>query len=103
MYEMPFKPDKQLQNRRTLIRAAVCAFAPSLWAATPFWNRKPPSDWTTDEITQLLNRSPWSRETNFDFEAVEGGHIELPAGGDPAQEATNGQGRGNNRMTTDPQ
>jgi hypothetical protein len=89
-------------NRRSLMRLAAIVFVPGLSAATPFWNRKPPSQWTADEITQLLNRSPWSRETNFDFEAVEGGHLELPAGGAPGQEGNNGRGR-NPQMSSDPQ
>jgi hypothetical protein len=76
-------------NRRTLIGLAACGIAPALRAATPFWNRKPPAEWSADEITQLLNRSPWSRETNFDFEAVEGGRIELPPGGAPGQQGNN--------------
>ena len=103
MYEMPFKLHNQLQNRRTLIRLAACAFAPSLWAATPFWNRKPPSEWSPDEITQLLNRSPWSRETNFDFEAVEGGHLEMPAGSQPGIEGNDGKPQNPYKMSTDPQ
>jgi hypothetical protein len=71
--------------RRSLIRTlGLCFFAPVLQAAPPFWNRKAPQDWTTDEITQLLGRSPWARETNLDFEATEGGHIEnLPTGAPP--------------------
>lgn len=99
---MPLK----IYSRRGLIGLAACAFAPALSGAGPFWNRKPPSEWTTDEITQLLNRSPWSRETNFDFEAVEGGHLETPPGGNPAEEGPGGQGRGGsnpNKMSTDPQ
>ena len=27
-----------------------------------FWNRKPPMDWTPEEIERLLNASPWAKE-----------------------------------------
>jgi hypothetical protein len=80
---MQFKPT----GRRAAIRtASAFLLAARLPAAPPFWNRKAPQDWTSDEITQLLNRSPWARETNLDFEAVEGGHLELPpTTGTPSQ------------------
>src|SRR5580704_773385 len=26
-----------------------------------FWNNKPPAQWSTGEIYQLLNQSPWAR------------------------------------------
>ncbi len=96
---MPLK----YHSRRTAIRLAACVFAPNLLAATPFWNRKPPVEWTPDEITQLLNRSPWSRETNFDFEAVEGGRLEMPAGSQPGLEGNDGKRPDPYKMSTDPQ
>jgi hypothetical protein len=27
-----------------------------------FWNKKPPADWTPEEIARLLNDSPWAKE-----------------------------------------
>jgi hypothetical protein len=93
----------KLHNRRAALRLAACAFAPHLLAATPFWNRKPASEWTPDEVTQMLNRSPWSRETNFDFEAIEGGHIEMPAGSQPGIEGTSGKPADPYKMSSDPQ
>jgi hypothetical protein len=64
-------------------------------AAPPFWNRKQPSEWSSDEITQLLTRSPWAHETNLDFEATEGGHVEMPAGGGASgQDGQMSSGRG---------
>jgi hypothetical protein len=95
--------EPKLHTRRNLLRIAACVAAPALSAATPFWNRKPPAEWTPDEITQLLNRSPWSRETNFDFEAVEGGHLEMPAGSEPGKEGADGKRPDPYKMSTDPQ
>jgi hypothetical protein len=82
------EPFKSLMNRRLALRSlGACLLAPQLLpAATPFWNKKAPSEWTPDEIQQLLNRSPWARETNIDFEQSEGGHVELPTGGPPGQD-----------------
>jgi len=72
-------------SRRVLIRTAgVGLIASTISAAPPFWERKKPQDWSPEEIAQLLNRSPWARETNLDFEATEGGHLEnLPTGAPP--------------------
>jgi hypothetical protein len=82
-----FQTGARFDRRSLLGLAGVFLTAPALKAAAPFWNRKPPSDWAPDEITQLLTRSPWARETNIDFEASEGGHLELPPGGGaPGQE-----------------
>ena len=63
--------------------------APALFAGQPFWNRKAPQDWSSDEIIQLLSRSPWARETNLDFEAAEGGRFETVPATAPAQPGEN--------------
>lgn len=36
------------------------------WAASSkeFWNSEQPSDWTKNEIQELMNRSPWAKEVN---------------------------------------
>ncbi len=75
--------------------AATLTLPLALRAAPPFWNRKPSSDWTGEEILQLLTKSPWAHETNIDFEATEGGHLETPVGGGAAgQDQQMGSGRG---------
>jgi hypothetical protein len=80
-------------SRRALLGGVlVCALNPRLQAAAPFWNRKPPSAWTPEEITELLTRSPWARETNIDFEQTEGGHVEFPPGGGASGQEGFGRG-----------
>jgi hypothetical protein len=37
-------------------------------AASDFWNRKKPSEWTNEEIARLTSHSPWAREVNAEFE-----------------------------------
>lgn len=40
---------------------ALCAgIGGDLLAASGFWNKKNPADWTSDEILQLATRSPWA-------------------------------------------
>ncbi|HKD08352.1 MAG TPA: hypothetical protein VKB79_20795 [Bryobacteraceae bacterium] len=74
------------RRRLVLLAAAAGSFCKEvsvLWGATPFWERKPSTQWTDEEIHQLTTRSPWARETNLDFEAAEGGHLEVPGSGSP--------------------
>jgi hypothetical protein len=81
-------PHTVVSRRALLGGALVCALDTRLQAAAPFWDRKPASAWSPEEITQLLTRSPWARETNIDFEQTEGGQVEIPAGGgSPGQES----------------
>ncbi|HVW87514.1 MAG TPA: hypothetical protein VHB50_22660 [Bryobacteraceae bacterium] len=84
---------KPILRRRDLFRAfaGTALAAPAtriLFAASDFWNRKPPDAWTGDQIEQLTTRSPWAKETNIDFAEEEGGHLELPSsnGAPPSQQ-----------------
>lgn len=43
---------------------SVVALPASASSSKAFWNDKPSSDWTKDEIQDLLNRSPWAKEIN---------------------------------------
>jgi len=48
-------------------------------AAEPeFWDKKPPAEWTHQEIDRLLTRSPWSKEVTANYAPREGGN---PFGG----------------------
>lgn len=57
--------------RRTALRltaaSAAWSLAPGLFAASDFWNRKPPAQWSDREIEQLTTHSPWAKEVNGDF------------------------------------
>jgi len=37
-----------------------------LWFAAPFWESKPPSGWTHEELARLLSDSPWAQSTVYD-------------------------------------
>ena len=55
-----------LTRRRLLVWTAGAAFPRWVYAsATAFWNVKAPSNWTDDEIRQLLTKSPWSKQVTI--------------------------------------
>jgi hypothetical protein len=41
-------------------------------AVVDFWNRKPPAEWTTEEIDRLLTKSPWAKEVIAQIAAAPG-------------------------------
>jgi hypothetical protein len=51
--------DAVLSRRGLLIMAVAARLNAS---DSEFWNRKPPSDWTPEEIDRLLTESPWAKE-----------------------------------------
>jgi len=56
-------------TRRTAFRfafgiAGAFVSRSAAFAASDFWNRKQPSEWTEEEIHHLLNKSPWAKEVN---------------------------------------
>jgi hypothetical protein len=73
-----------------------------LYASTSdFWDKKPPVEWSGDEIDRLVTHSPWAKQVNAEFKASEGdrshgggGGLRLPGGiGFPG-----GGGMGGGRM-----
>jgi len=58
-------------TRRSALLLAGAGFA--AWArldaaAGPeFWDKKPPSEWTTEEIDRLITRSPWAKEVIAEY------------------------------------
>src|SRR5262245_36251994 len=38
-----------------------------LASAGDFWNRKPPEQWTPEEIDRLLTKSPWAKQVKADY------------------------------------
>jgi len=49
--------------------------------ASDFWNKKAPADWSSEEVHQLLNKSPWAKEVTA---------------GVAARSSSNNSGGGNN-------
>ncbi len=54
-----------------------------------FWEKKPPAEWTTEEIDRLITKSPWAKEESAEYAAPENGNgakgamprIAFPGGG----------------------
>jgi len=87
-----------MKTRRTFLSAMAAVatadyLAPMLLAATGFWNKKPSTDWSTDEIMQITSRSPWAHETNLDFESAEEAPAHVAGSGSPYA-GQDGNGRG---------
>src|SRR5271157_5929125 len=62
-------------SRRTALTLAAAGGLPvwrRLCASTAdFWNRKPPSQWSAEEIQRLLNDSPWAKRVTARYAAGE--------------------------------
>jgi hypothetical protein len=54
-------------TRRGLLALAATAGAGRLYAASDFWNKKDPKDWTRDEVDRLLSNSPWAKQVSAPF------------------------------------
>ncbi len=55
-------------RRNLLILAGAGLTGIRLHAASgDFWNKKPPSQWTTQEIDQLITKSPWAKEVKAQY------------------------------------
>lgn len=70
----------EFTRRSVVLRALGLGGAISLGAisalgatAKPFWEEKPPEQWTKDEIDQLLNNSPWAQKAAVNFDGGPGG------------------------------
>ncbi len=54
-----------MHTRRELLAAAAGFAASRLYASgSDFWNKKDPSEWSSQEIEQLTSKSPWAKEIN---------------------------------------
>ena len=57
-----------LTRRNLLLLAGAGLTGIRLNAASgDFWNKKPPSQWTTQEIDQLITKSPWAKEVKAQY------------------------------------
>ncbi len=56
---------QSLENPLLLTRRSVLLLAGAglAWSAE-YWDKKPPEQWTRDEIDKLLSKSPWAREVS---------------------------------------
>jgi hypothetical protein len=48
--------------------------------ASEFWDKKPPAEWTKDEIDRLLTKSPWAKEVTAQYAPGQGPDSNYPNG-----------------------
>lgn len=63
-----------MTRRTALLIGLTGGFAPA-YAPKEFWNEKKPSDWTSEEIEQLLNKSPWAKEASVSYYGGQNGPL----------------------------
>jgi hypothetical protein len=57
-----------ISRRRALFLAIFAGAGPqSLLAGPPFWDKKPSSQWTPDEINEMITNSPWAKEVTAQY------------------------------------
>lgn len=56
-------------TRRSFFYLSTSAFAlrPLAAGSSDFWDKKPPSDWSSDEIDRLLTKSPWAKDASTQY------------------------------------
>jgi hypothetical protein len=60
-----------ISRRRVLFYGAIVTAVPStLAAAPPFWKTKPASQWTPDEVNEMITKSPWAKEVSAQYRAA---------------------------------
>ncbi len=66
-----------MHNRRDILRLAAGAMLGAGMragaASNDFWDRKPPSEWSSDEIERLITHSPWAKQASAGSEGPGGG------------------------------
>jgi len=75
-----------------LVGGGLAAWRPLEATTSGFWNKKPPGDWSTEEIDTLITKSPWAKEASARGAAPEGGGYGSPNG------SPNGGGMGMPRI-----
>ena len=68
------------RNLFSLMGGGLVAWRPLHAAPSGFWNKKPPADWSTEEIDALITKSPWAKEASAHGAAPEGGGYGSPGG-----------------------
>lgn len=67
-------------------------------AVIDFWNKKPPAEWTEEEIDRLITKSPWAKEVSGQYAGGSGesraGGIGVPGMGNIGLGGRGGRGRG---------
>jgi hypothetical protein len=69
-------------RRAALLTIAGIATGSRLFAfGSDFWNRKDPQEWSSDEVGQLMSKSPWAKEFSSSYTPPGGGGGALDTAG----------------------
>lgn len=67
-----------MTRRSALLLGLAGGFAPPrswAYASKEFWNEKQPSEWSTEEIGLLLNKSPWAKDAAISYYGGQNGPL----------------------------
>jgi hypothetical protein len=80
---MPANRECLLSRRRmfVLAGAGVAAWLPVHAATADFWNKKAPTDWTSEEIDRLITKSPWAKQIKAQYASGTGPDTGTNTGG----------------------
>ncbi|HEU5020389.1 MAG TPA: hypothetical protein VFT60_00815 [Bryobacteraceae bacterium] len=57
-----------ISRRRALLLGVLAAAGrPALLAGPPFWDKKPASQWTPDEVNEMITHSPWAKQVTAQY------------------------------------
>jgi hypothetical protein len=73
----------QLSRRQLFLvtGAGIAALRPLTAGNSEFWEKKPPSEWTNEEIDRLITKSPWAKEVNAQYAPGQSNGGGYPSGG----------------------
>jgi hypothetical protein len=54
------------------VAGCLAEWSPLQAFASDFWNKKDPSEWTSEEVSQLTSKSPWAKEVSANSTATGG-------------------------------
>lgn len=79
-----------MTRRTALLIGLAQGFAPPrAYGSKEFWNEKKPSEWTGEEIEQLLNKSPWAKEAAVSYYGGQNGPLANTLPGEHSRRANN--------------
>src|SRR5271157_260783 len=67
----------EILSRRSLLMlvgGGLAGWRPLDATTSGFWNKKPPAEWSSEEIDTLITKSPWAKEASARGAAQEGGY-----------------------------
>jgi|SRR5271157_568517 len=67
----------EILSRRSLLMlvgGGLAGWRPLDATTSGFWNKKPPAEWSPEEIDALITKSPWAKEASARGAAQEGGY-----------------------------